>query len=73
MRRSAGPRDHRRNGYNDLSVIVARNFRMEALIFFACLVFATFGIIAGLYATCRDTKPDRGAAPHHRVRFLNFR
>jgi hypothetical protein len=46
---------------------------MAALIFFACLVFATLGIIAGLYATCRDTKPDRDAAPHRRERFWNFR
>jgi hypothetical protein len=46
---------------------------MEALIFFACHVFATLGIIAGLYATCRDTQPDRGAAPHRRERFSNYR
>jgi hypothetical protein len=46
---------------------------MEALIFFACLVFATLIIIAGLYATCRDTKPDRGAVHHRRERFWNFR
>jgi hypothetical protein len=46
---------------------------MEALIFFACLVVATLAIVAGLYATCRDTKPDRGTAPHRRERFWNFR
>jgi len=46
---------------------------MEALIFFACLVFATLVIVAGLYGTCRDTPPDRGAAPYRRVRFWNFR
>jgi len=46
---------------------------MEALIFFACLVFATIGIIGGLYATCSDTKPDRGAAYFRRERFWNIR
>jgi hypothetical protein len=46
---------------------------VEALIFFACLVFVTLCIIAGLYATCRDTKPDRGAVSRHRVRLWNVR
>ena len=51
----------------------SKNCRMEALIFFACLVFATLVIVAGLYGTCRDTPPDRGAAPYRRVCFWNFR
>ena len=46
---------------------------MEALIFFACVVFATLGIIAVLYGTCRDSEPDRDAAPHRQVRFWSFR
>jgi hypothetical protein len=46
---------------------------MEALIFFACLVFATLVSVAGLYGTCRDIQTDRGAAPHRRVRPWNFR
>ena len=73
MRRSAGPRELCRNSYKVLLVIAARNCRMEALIFFACLVFATLVIVAGLYGTCRDTPPDRGAAPYRRVCFWNFR
>jgi len=43
------------------------------LIFIVCLMIATLGIIAGLYATCRDTKRDRGVTPYGRVRFWNFR
>jgi hypothetical protein len=46
---------------------------MEALIFFACLVFATLVIVAGLYGTCRDAHPDRRAATYRRVRLWNFR
>jgi len=43
------------------------------LIFIACLLAATLGIFAALFSFCRDTKRDRGAAPHRRVRFWNFR
>jgi hypothetical protein len=46
---------------------------MEALIFFVCLVIATLGIIAGLYAICKDTKPHRGVASYRNERFWNFR
>jgi hypothetical protein len=63
------------NDHNDLQVIAARNFKMEALIFFVCLVIATLGIIAGLYAICKDTKSHRGVgvASYRNERFWNFR
>jgi hypothetical protein len=46
---------------------------METLIFIACLMAATLGILAALYGICRGTKPDRGGAHYRRVRIWNFR
>jgi hypothetical protein len=34
------------------------------LIFIACLMTATLGILAALYSVARNTEPDRGVAPY---------